>query len=122
MIGGVKFCSIPVSDQQVALEFYTEKLGFTVKTDVPMGPDNRWIELAIPGADTYVVLFTPPGHEDRIGTFQHVVFWTEDLEATYQELLAKGVKFTQPPKKEEWGSSAFLEDPDGNKLLITQEG
>ena len=63
MIRGIKFISVPVSDQDTSLVFYTDTLGFRVTTDQPMGPGKRWIELAIPGAETGFVLFTPPGHE-----------------------------------------------------------
>ena len=66
MIRRIKFTSIPVQDQDAALDFYTSKLGFRVATDQPLG-EQRWIELRIPGADTRVVLYTPPGQEDRIG-------------------------------------------------------
>jgi Glyoxalase/Bleomycin resistance protein/Dioxygenase superfamily len=59
MIKSVKFVSIPVRDQNQALEFYTKKLGFQIMTDQPFGGGRRWIELRIPGADTEVVLFTP---------------------------------------------------------------
>jgi catechol 2,3-dioxygenase-like lactoylglutathione lyase family enzyme len=67
MIRGVKFVSIPTRDQDRALDFWTQKVGFQVATDQPFGGGQRWIELRIPGADTRFVLFTPPGHEDRIG-------------------------------------------------------
>ena len=85
MIKAVKFVSIPVRNQDRALEFYTAKLGMTVMTDQPMGPDpgaQRWIELAIPGAETRVVLFTPAGHEDRIGGFSTAVFASDNLSSS----------------------------------------
>ena len=59
MIRGVKIVSIPVRNQDVALKFYTEKIGFKVATDQHFGPGQRWIELLIPGADTALALFTP---------------------------------------------------------------
>jgi len=118
MIRGLKFTSIPVRDQDRALAFYTEKLGFAVATDSPMGPGQRWIELRIPGAETRLVLFTPPGHEDRIGTFQAMSFWSADVERTYQELSARGVTFDQPPKKEPWGTSAIFRDSEGNQFVL----
>jgi catechol 2,3-dioxygenase-like lactoylglutathione lyase family enzyme len=121
MIKGLKFASIPVRDQDRALEFYTNALGFRVATDSPMGPGMRWIELRIPGADTRVVLFTVPGQEDRIGTFTGMSFWCDDVEATYAELIAKGVTFRAPPKKEEWGTSAIIRDPDGNELVLSSK-
>jgi catechol 2,3-dioxygenase-like lactoylglutathione lyase family enzyme len=57
MIKGVKFASIPVSNQDRALAFYTEKLGFRLLTDQPFSEEQRWVELGLPGADTRVVLF-----------------------------------------------------------------
>lgn len=121
MIKGVKFASIPVRDQQAALTFYTEKLGFNVSTDQPFDDRQRWIELAIPGAPTRVVLFTPPGQEDRIGSFSNVVFYSDNVQHTYEQLSAKGVEFMQPPKEEDWGVSAIFKDPDGNMLLISSK-
>lgn len=121
MIKGLKFASIPVRDQDRALDFYTTKLGFKVATDAPMGPGLRWIELRIPGADTRVVLFTVPGQEDRIGTFHGLSFWCDDVEATHAELAGRGVVFTQPPKREEWGTSAIFADPDGNGFVLSSK-
>jgi len=119
MIKGIKFVNIPVSDQARALAFYTEKLGFAVATDQAMGPaGQRWIELRIPGAETRVSLFTPPGHEDRVGTFVPLSLWADDVEGTYETLKARGVEFTAPPKKEPWGTSVIFKDPDGNQLHI----
>jgi catechol 2,3-dioxygenase-like lactoylglutathione lyase family enzyme len=119
MIKGIKFVNIPVADQARALAFYTEKLGFLVATDQAMGPGGqRWIELTIPGAETRVSLFTPPGHEDRVGTFVPLSLWADDVAATYEELKAKGVEFIAPPKAEPWGTSVIFKDPDGNKLHL----
>src|SRR5271155_4896691 len=102
MIKGVKFASIPVRDQDAALDFYTQKLGFTIKTDQPFDGKQRWIELGMPGADAKVVLFTPDGHAERIGGFSNIAFWSDDVEKTYETLAARGVEFVQPAKKEHW--------------------
>jgi predicted enzyme related to lactoylglutathione lyase len=118
MIKGIKFLGIPVSDQDRALAFYTEKLGFTVSTDQPFDGTQRWIELAIPGAETGVVLFTPKGQEDRIGTFVNTSLWTSDVEATYEQLKAKGVEFSAPPAKQPWGTFCIFKDPDGNSFVL----
>src|SRR5687768_9320080 len=67
MIKGIKFANVPVSDQDRAIAFYTEKLGFILATDQPFDGKQRWVEMRIPGADTRVVLFTPDGWEERIG-------------------------------------------------------
>ena len=118
MIKAVKFVSIPVKDQTKALEFYTKKLGFQILTDQPFG-NQRWIELRIPGADTGVVLFTPPGQEDRIGTFANISFACDDIQKTYEELRTRGVEFQQPPKKESWGTSAIFKDVDENTFVMS---
>jgi len=119
MIKGIKFASIAVRDQKKALAFYTEKLGFEVVTDQPFDDNQRWIELAIPGARTRLVLFTPPGHEERIGTFSNVTFYAGDVEHTYVELSARGVEFSQKPQQADWGTAAIFNDPDGNAFLIS---
>ena len=117
MIKGIKFCSIPVADQDRALEFYTDKLGFVVATDQPMGT-QRWIELRIPGAETRVVLFTPPGHDERVGSFAPMAYWSDNVEKTCAELTAKGVEFTQQPKTESWGTSAVFKDSEDNMFVL----
>lgn len=118
MVKRVKFVGIPVRDQQQALEFWTKKVGLQIATDQPMGNGQRWIELRIPGAQTGVVLFTPPGHENRIGTFQSISFSVDNVERTYRELTQRGVEFAQPPKKETWGTLAIFKDPDGNSFAM----
>lgn len=118
MIRGIKFLGVCVSDQDRALRFYTERLGFKLKTDAPFEGGQRWIELEIPGAETGIVLLTPKGQEDRIGTFVNGSLWTDDLEGTYQELKAKDVEFTTPPTKQFWGSFAMFKDLDGNSFVL----
>jgi len=121
MIRGIKFVGIPVRDQDAALKFYTESLGFKVTTDQPMGK-QRWIELMIPGADSGLALFTPEGHENRIGQFQSISFWCDDVTATANALKQKGVAFTQDPKTESWGTAAVFKDSDGNQFVLSSRG
>jgi predicted enzyme related to lactoylglutathione lyase len=118
MITHVKFVSIPVRDQDRALQFYTEKLGFTIFTDQPFDDKQRWIELRIPKAETKVVLFTAQGQEDRIGTFGPCVFACDDVEKTYNELKGRGVEFQSPPAKESWGTFAMFKDSEGNGFVL----
>ena len=118
MIRGIKFAGIPVRDQDVALKFYTEKLGFKVVTDQPFTGDQRWIEIMIPGAETGLALFTPEGHEKRIGDFQSLSFWCDDVFATAKTMKSKGVEFAAEPRTEDWGTMAIFQDPDGNKFVL----
>ena len=121
MIRGIKFVSIPVRDQDVSLMFYTEVLGMKVVTDQPFTDTQRWIELLISGAETGVTLFTPEGHEKRIGEFQSISFWCDDVFATAKVLKSKGVRFVKEPKNEPWGSIAVFQDPDGNKFALSSK-
>jgi catechol 2,3-dioxygenase-like lactoylglutathione lyase family enzyme len=118
MITHLKFAGIPTRDQDRALAFYTGKLGFKVVTDQPMGPGQRWIELRIANSETRVVLFTPEGHVDRIGTQFNGAFACDNVEKTYEELLARGVEFLGPPEKQPWGTFAIFKDPDGNQFVM----
>lgn len=121
MIKHVKFVSIPVRDQDRALAFYTEKLGFAVMTDQPFDEVQRWIELRVPGAETRVLLFTPDAHRDRIGTPSHVTFAADDVDKTYRELAARGVEFTMLPTRADWGTAAAFKDPDGNLFVLSSK-
>jgi catechol 2,3-dioxygenase-like lactoylglutathione lyase family enzyme len=118
MIKGIKFVGVPVRDQDRALEFYTRKLGFEVVTDQPFNDRQRWIELRVPGADTGIVLFTPDGQEERIGTWQGVSFWSNNVQKTYELLKSRGVEFVGPPTEADWGSSAIFKDEDGNQFAL----
>ncbi|MGA2777199.1 MAG: VOC family protein [Steroidobacteraceae bacterium] len=119
MINQVKFVSIPTSDQQRALKFYTEQLGFEVATDQPFNDKQRWIELRIGNSATRVVLFTPEGQESRIGTFFNGSFACDDVAATYRQLKARGVVFAKEPQREPWGEFAIFKDPDGNQFVLS---
>jgi catechol 2,3-dioxygenase-like lactoylglutathione lyase family enzyme len=119
MIKMLKFVGIPTSDQDRALDFWTTKMGFRVVTDQPMGESQRWIELGIPGAETSVVLFTPEGHEDRIGSFFNGSFACDDVDYSYRQLSERGVVFDGPPEKQPWGNFAKFRDPDGNQFVLS---
>src|SRR5688572_4649197 len=118
MLKAIKFASVPVTDQDRALEFYTQKLGLHVVTDSPMDGRQRWIELGLARAETRLVLFTGPGHERLRGGLMNVTFSADDVEATARELQARGVEFVQAPRRAAWGTSAIFKDPDGNQFVL----
>ena len=118
MIKQIKFVSIPVADQKRALDFYTEKLGFTIITDQPFDEKQRWIELRVPKAETRVVLFTAEGEEKRIGTMMNMSYACDDIDATYKELKGRGVEFEGRPEKQPWGTYAMFKDSEGNRFVL----
>jgi predicted enzyme related to lactoylglutathione lyase len=117
MITHVKFVSIPTRNQDLALAFYTEKLGFKVITDQPFNDKQRWIELRIGGSDTRFVLFSMD--ESRIGSQFNGALACDNVEKTFQELKDRGVKFLSPPTQQEWGQFAIFEDVDGNTFVMS---
>ena len=117
MIECVRVVSVPVSDQDRARAFYTATLGFELRTENNFGVGMRWIEVAPEGSATSLSLVTwfeamPPG------SLQGVVFAVDDVHATYEELLAKGVPFDFPPREMPGGLQAVFRDPDGNGFVI----
>jgi catechol 2,3-dioxygenase-like lactoylglutathione lyase family enzyme len=117
VITHVKFVSIPTRNQDLALAFYTEKLGFKVVTDQPHDDKQRWIELRIGGSDTRFVLFTMD--ESKIGSSFPGGLACDNVEKTYSELKDRGVNFVKAPENAEWGQFAVFEDLDGNKFLLS---
>ena len=121
MIRRIKFLGIPVADQDRALKFYTEKLGFELVTDVPVEEGQRWITLRIPGAETQISAAYAGGQRKLIGTYINMAYEVADVQATYEELRARGVEFADPPTPQPWGIYAVFKDSEGNLCCISQE-
>jgi lactoylglutathione lyase len=123
MITKIATVGVYVRNQDVALDFYTKRLGFKVRADRQAGA-YRWIEVAPAGSSTTIVLGTPAfetGTEEKVGGFTDIQLETDDLNTTHDELVRKGVKFTFEPKFMPWGNwhSQFV-DPDGNEFFLIQ--
>ena len=121
MITSIKFVTIPVADQDRALRYYTEVLGFAVNTDQPMGGAQRWIELRLGKSETAVALFTPEGYEQRVGTYTGLSMQCDDVARTFEDLSARGAIFERPPQQEAWGTSAILKDSEGNTIVLSSK-
>ena len=117
MLRRINYVGIPTSDQERALIFWTETMGCIVTTDRLVG-EKRWIELGIPGAQTGLLLLTPEGQEDRIGTFFNGSFGCEDVQYAYEKLLARGVEFAGLPETKPF-PHAYFKDPDGNTFFLS---
>lgn len=125
-----------VHDHEEALAFYKEKLGMEVRTDVtlPEMGDFRWLTVSPPGQEDFsIVLMEIPGEpvmdaatkgqvESLMAKgFAGTVFLvTEDCQASYEELKARGVEFTEAPEQRPYGIDCGLRDPSGNSLRLTQ--
>ncbi|MBV8843634.1 MAG: VOC family protein [Bryobacterales bacterium] len=120
MIRGVKFVAIPVSDQDRALAFYTDVLGFRLLTDQPFNDKQRWLELGIAAADTRVVLFQF-GDKLQPGGQLNITLWADDVESTARDLKAKGVEFVMEPKRFDYVVTSIFKDPDGNCLVLSSK-
>jgi serine phosphatase RsbU (regulator of sigma subunit)/catechol 2,3-dioxygenase-like lactoylglutathione lyase family enzyme len=118
----LQFVSIYVRDQDRSLRFYVEQLGFRLISDVRFASGNRWIEVSPPDgtASLALMLADPANPYDRQpGESGPVTFVTEDIQAKYKELCARGVTFTVPLQVPAWGGTfCRFEDPDGNPFVI----
>jgi predicted enzyme related to lactoylglutathione lyase len=119
-----------VDDQEKARAFYTEKLRFRVQTDAAYGPDARWLSVVPPDDPSGVQLELVKANEPakalqdyrRSVTTPAMSFTTDDLDKTYEALVAKGVKFVMPPTKMEYGGTdAMLDDECGNLIGLHQQ-
>jgi predicted enzyme related to lactoylglutathione lyase len=119
MISHVKFVSIPTSDQDRALKFWTEQIGFRVLTDQPFDDKQRWIELRVGTSETRLVLFRFDEQGLKPGGAFNGALACDNVEQTYTELMARGVAFVTPPTKQPWGTFAMFEDPDGNQFVLS---
>lgn len=125
--------SIYVLDQDRAIDFYTNKLGFKIITDIPMADNDRWITVCPPKQPGFEIILSPltrgmfsKGTVKALkelvqkGAFGLGVFTCTDIFATYEELKAKGVEFTKPPTKELYGTEALFKDDSGNWFSLAQ--
>ena len=112
---------IPVSDQDRARKFYTETLGFEVRSEDKMTPDYTWLEVAPRGAATSIAIVPPP-EGGKIGVETGIAFETPDIEADYSNLKARGVDVDAEIMRmgDPVPPMFFFRDPDGNTLLITE--
>jgi catechol 2,3-dioxygenase-like lactoylglutathione lyase family enzyme len=133
MIKGLSHANVWVLDQDSAKAFYTEKLGFEVKTDRSLDDGFRWITVHAP--DQPDVLFVlgaagppmiPAEQAQKLrdlvamGAFGVGVLRTDDCRSTYDELVAKGVEFIQEPQPRPYGVEAVLRDDSGNWFALTE--
>jgi catechol 2,3-dioxygenase-like lactoylglutathione lyase family enzyme len=119
-ISHVRTVTVPVADQQRALEFYTDKLGFEKTLDTQFGPGQRWIEVAPADGGTTIAL--PPRGEVPTGVDTGIRLSTEDAEADHAALRSAGVDVDGEVQKLPGVPPMFsFRDPDGNTLYIVEQ-
>jgi predicted enzyme related to lactoylglutathione lyase len=111
--------SVPVSDQEQAKEFYVDTLGFELQLDNSWREGMRWIEVAPEGSATSLMLVS---WSDSLlpSMYRVIVVATDDIQANYEELVAKDVSFDLPPTELSSGMQAMFRDPDGNALVLLE--
>ena len=120
-ISRVRSATIHVSDQDKALDFYVNILGFEKRQDERFGLDFRWLTVAPPGEQTELVLAHGYGawELERVGKFTGIVLGADDIQATYETLKAEGVQFIEAPAAQAWGMmQAIFADADGNQYVL----
>jgi catechol 2,3-dioxygenase-like lactoylglutathione lyase family enzyme len=122
----INLASVLVDDQQKALRFYTEVLGFVKKTDIPMG-DHSWLTVVSPEDPDGVELVLEPSEHPAVPPFKAALvadgipftsFAVDDVQKEYERLRALGVTFTQPPTAMGPVTTAVLDDTCGNLVQI----
>ena len=135
MITKMSHVLIWVKDQQQALEFYRDKLGFEVDTDAAMGPDFRWLTMRIKDQPGFEIILAEPKagmllDEESAAQLRSLVdkgvlgggvFDADDIYKTYDELKARGVEFKGPPSVQSWGTATVMKDNSGNWFSLGQE-
>ena len=116
------FSTVFVRDQDRSLRFYLDQLGFCLVVDNRFEGGGRWVAVAPPDGSAILALVTPdPGDEEYelIGRTRQIVFITEDIQATYEGWLERGVRLHHPPQTPIWGGMfTSFEDVDGNTFVL----
>jgi catechol 2,3-dioxygenase-like lactoylglutathione lyase family enzyme len=113
---------VTIADTDRALDFYVGTLGFKKVVDEPMGPDMRWVEVQVAGAETTIALAPPPQGQEAGGSQTGICLDTSDVDAAHEALKAAGAdvddevsRFGGPVPPMFW-----LRDPDGNSLIVVE--
>ena len=113
---------IPVADQDKAIEFYVDTLGFEKRADVPFGNGYRWVEVAPPGADTTIALAPPPEGKPSGNRETGIGLQTTDIDSLHADLKAAGVDVDAEVSRmgDPVPPLLWLRDPEGNSLMIVE--
>jgi catechol 2,3-dioxygenase-like lactoylglutathione lyase family enzyme len=115
---------VPVSDQERAIEFYVDKLGFEKRTDIAVGDSYRWVEVAPADAVTTIAIVPPPPDKPTGSVETGIGLSTDDIDADHADLKSRGVDVD--PEVSRMGDPVpplfWFRDPDGNTLMVVETG
>jgi catechol 2,3-dioxygenase-like lactoylglutathione lyase family enzyme len=132
VITNISLLTLYVTDQDEARNFYVEKLGFVAKTDVSMGDGFRWVTIGHPDQPELQVTLMKPGpplDPDMAQAVERALakgsmggfgLSTDNCQKTYDDLVAQGVEFPQPPSERPYGVEAVMRDNSGNWLVLVE--
>jgi catechol 2,3-dioxygenase-like lactoylglutathione lyase family enzyme len=134
MIQKMSHATVYVTNQQEALEFYRDKLGFEVRTDATMDGGFRWLTVGPKSQPDFEIVLMEPSvgfmfDEESASKLRSLVengklgagvFETNDCHATYEELKSRGVEFKSPPAERPYGIEALFKDNSGNWFSLTE--
>ena len=122
-VNAINLVVVACTDQDRSIEFYEQVLGFEKRADIPFGNDYRWVEVYPPSGTTGIAL-APPQHEDQVGVQTGISLTTDDIDATHEHLRSHGVDVDEQVSR--MGGPVpplmWFRDPDGNTLMIVEQG
>jgi catechol 2,3-dioxygenase-like lactoylglutathione lyase family enzyme len=121
-INTIGIVCIPVSDQEQAIAFYVDTLGFEKRADVPFGNGYRWVEVAPEGSATTIAIAPPPEGQPTGNAQTGIIFHTADVDAVHADLKAAGVDVDDEVSRmgDPVPPMFWLRDPEGNVLMIAE--
>lgn len=122
VITGIASTSVFVKDQQESLNFWVEKVGFKVICDLKLESNFRWVEIAPRSSDSSINLYPKSLISKKdLKPMPVIVFRTNDIQSTFNNLKARGVVFSRNPLRSILGIYAMFKDVDGNEFLILEK-
>jgi catechol 2,3-dioxygenase-like lactoylglutathione lyase family enzyme len=120
-VSTISLVIIPSTDQDKAIEFYVDSLGFEKRTDVPFGEDYRWVEVYPPQGNTGIAL-APPRPQDPTAVQTGITLTSNDIDATHANFKARGVDVDEEVSRmgDPVPPMFWFRDPDGNTLMVVQ--
>jgi catechol 2,3-dioxygenase-like lactoylglutathione lyase family enzyme len=114
----ISVVSVYVSDQDKAIDFFVNKLGFELVSDEQFGEGQRWVQVKTPEGETSITISKASEFGMTPGNFAGLVFYSDDVKGTVADFKSKGIEITEEANEQMWGVQAQFKDPDGNTYVI----